>query len=123
MVWRWYGKVDMADKPALPESFVVPGHGMLPVGRPVITRTSCSDDGDGGGQEKDPKKPERSVQEWLWGSQRCSVLDGAVTPGLLLKDSWMFLGPRTTRRASFPPAAAPEYGQSPVPLRTGLIQR
>lgn len=52
----------MADKPAQPESFVVLGHGMLPAGRAVITRTTnCSDDGDGGGQEKEPKKPERSV--------------------------------------------------------------
>lgn len=48
----------VADKPALPESFAVPGRGMQPAGRAVITRTSYSDDGDGEGQEKDPKKPD-----------------------------------------------------------------
>ncbi|GAB0200667.1 hypothetical protein GRJ2_002532200 [Grus japonensis] len=31
---------------------------MQPAGRAVITRTSYSDDGDGEGQEKDPKKPD-----------------------------------------------------------------
>lgn len=44
---------------------------MLPVGRAVITRTSYSDDGDGGGQEKDPKKPD---------SRACAKVTEGSTP-------------------------------------------